>query len=290
MTVSDLRRVEAGGMEGIVFNIQHFCIYDGPGIRTTVFLKGCPLSCLWCHNPESQQPDLQVLFYKEKCTGCGRCGEGNILNGDFVCFHGAKELCGKKMDAEKVMLEVLKDRPFYEKTGGGLTLSGGEPLFQFQFSLELLKKAKENGLHTAVETCGFSPAEHICLISEYTDLFLYDYKETDAGFHKKFTGVENRQILENLSLLAQLRKPVVLRCPVIPGYNNRQDHFEGIGRTANAFENIMSVEIIPYNPIGEDKYCSLGHQPQKIDPPDEQDKKDWLSAISKICTKTVCLC
>lgn len=198
---------------GIVFNIQKFCLQDGPGIRTTVFLKGCPLHCAWCHNPESHSEKSCVLYDKEKCVGCGKCGE-TCQNGAHAfttehtvdrekcitcgacvkaCDNDALELVGKEMSVDEVLSEVLKDRAFYENSGGGLTLSGGEPLLQFDFSYEVLRQARLNGINTCVETCGFTSTEKITKIAQVTDVFLYDWKLTDDELHKRYTGVSNQR-------------------------------------------------------------------------------------------------
>lgn len=244
-------------MDGKIFNIQKFCVNDGPGIRTTVFLKGCPLRCLWCHNPESQSKDNQILFFESKCAHCGRCRDLTPNDLDFFCPSDAKEICGKTVSTEEVVVEVMKDLVFYENSGGGVTLSGGEPLFQFAFALELLQKCKEQKLHTAMETCGFAPKNHMAQIAEYTDLFLFDVKESDPQRHKAYTGVDNGLILENLLLLNELKKDVILRCPIIPGYNDRQENYDRICQLANTLPSVIGIEIEPYHGLGEHKYAAL---------------------------------
>lgn len=251
---------------GKIFDIQHFCTDDGPGIRTTVFLKGCPLRCLWCHNPESQLAENEILFYREKCTGCGRCRGLTADSGDFVCYSGAKRVCGREATAPEVLEAVMKDELFYKNSGGGITLSGGEPLFQPNFALEILRLSKERGLHTAVETCGFVKPEILCQAAEFTDLFLFDFKETDPEKHRAYTGADNALILENLRLLETMGKDVILRCPIIPGYNDREDHFDGICAVANRHRNILRVEIEPYHAFGEAKYAALGRQSADVVP------------------------
>ena len=266
-------------VKGTVFNIQRFCVNDGPGIRTTVFLKGCPLSCVWCHNPESQRFEPEILFYKDKCTGCGRCKCVTAADRDFVCFNGAKEICGKTVSANEVTAEVLKDKPFYENSGGGVTLSGGEPLAQYDFSLELLKKAKENGIHTAIETCGYAEKSKILEIAKYVDLFLFDCKETDQELHKEYTGVDNKIILENLKALSDAGSKIILRCPIIPGFNDRAEHFKGISEIAGKLSGIEHIEVEPFHPLGESKYSALGREVADIPVPSGKTVDKWIKQI-----------
>ncbi len=274
-------------MNGTIFNIQRFCINDGPGIRTTVFLKGCPLKCIWCHNPESQAREPEIMFYKDKCTKCGGCVNVTVNDSDFVCINDAKEICGKEISSDEVIKEVLKDEIFYKNSGGGITISGGEPFYQFDFSLELVKKAKENGLHTAIETCGFVKNSDLKKIAEFVDLFLYDYKETNSERHKNFTGVDNAVIIDNLSFLNNINKDVILRCPIIKGCNDRREHFEGIAEIANRYKNILHIEIEPYHSLGEGKYGALGKNVQKFSVADEKEKNEYLRAIQKNSYKKV---
>ncbi len=247
-------------MEGMVFNIQRFCTNDGPGIRTVVFLKGCPLHCIWCHNPESQGFDHELMFYRHKCKGCGRCVDRAEKELDFVCYHKAKEWCGKTMSVEEVLAEVKRDLPYYESSGGGVTLSGGEPLAQFEYALKILRRAKEEGMHTAVETSGFVAKEKMAQIAEWVDLFLYDIKETNAALHERYTGVSNELILQNLDLLEQVSKNVVLRCPIVVGCNDRSEHYRNIAELANTHSNVIRIEVEPYHQLGEEKYVALGRE------------------------------
>lgn len=267
-------------MTGMVFDIQKFSIHDGPGIRTTVFLKGCPLRCLWCHNPESQESGLEISLVPSKCIGCGYCFKACPLNchviaphGERVfnharcrrcgvcaekCYAGAIELIGREMSVEQVMADVERDRPFYETSGGGMTLSGGEPLFQFDFTRALLQEAKRRELHTCVETCGFAPFEQIEQLMPFVDLFLYDYKETDPERHREYTGVPREVIVENLIRLDRLGAKIILRCPIVPGLNARDDHFAGIAALANRFDNIREIHLMPYHPLGKSKSERIG--------------------------------
>lgn len=264
---------------GMIFDIQHFCIDDGPGIRTTVFMKGCPLRCLWCHNPEGMKRERQVSYDSQKCIRCGRCEgsclhHGHIVNGEEhrldrsncigcgscmeACPTDALRIYGRSMTVEEVLEDVLGDKPFYDNSGGGITLSGGEPLSQSAFALELLKRSKEANLHTCIETCGYCSLEVMKEAADFTDLILFDVKETDKKFHKRFTGVDNDRILANLWMLLEIGKPVILRCPVIPGCNDRKEHFEEIARLSEKMKNVQEIHLEPYHPFGLDKYGKLG--------------------------------
>ena len=263
---------------GTVFNIQKFCINDGPGIRTTVFLKGCMLDCKWCHNPESKQRAPQILLHADKCIGCGECAkvcrrglhsfadgahlfERNACIGCGECAEvcvGALELCGYEKTVDEVMAEVIKDAAFYKNSGGGMTLSGGEPFMQHEFALELLKSAKERGLHTCIETCGYVDSKILEKFIPYVDMFLWDIKETDDERHKQYTGVSNAKILSNLALLNEKGASVVLRCPLIPGYNLRDEHLYAIGELAESLGCVTRVDVEPYHPLGASKSQALG--------------------------------
>lgn len=265
-------------MNGKIFNIQRFSINDGPGIRTTVFMKGCPLSCVWCHNPESQNTFPEMFFDSEKCINCGKCkavcGQNRHIfdSGKHVflrdncalcmkcivnCPVGIIELCGKDMSSDEAVAEVLRDKEFYEQSGGGITLSGGEPLLQYDFSLEILQKAKQSGIHTAVETSGYCNKE-LSEICQYVDLWLYDIKVFSEREHVKYTGVSNKKISENLHYLNELGANIVLRCPIIPEINFNENHFGKIADLANKLRNIAEIDLEPYHPMGIDKAKRLG--------------------------------
>ncbi len=270
-------------LKGIVFDIQHFCVDDGPGIRTTVFLKGCPLHCAWCHNPEGLSPSPQMFFHADKCVLCGRCttvckrGGHSIIENKHVfarencircgacaaqCPAEALRITGKEMTVEEVLTDVLSDKPFYETSGGGITLSGGEPLSQGEFACALLKAAKDADLNTCVETSGFCTEAVLEEAAAYTDLFLLDVKETDDTRHKQFTGVDLKTILSNAHRLAYMQKPIILRCPVILGCNDRTTHFEQIAALADELHTVREIHLEPYHPFGLDKYESLGLDPE----------------------------
>lgn len=275
--------------KGTVFNIQRFCTNDGPGIRTTVFLKGCPLSCLWCHNPEGRSSDRQILFDGDKCTHCGKCVGLTVDDADFFCANDAKKICGKNVLAQDVMNDVVKDRVFYKNSGGGLTLSGGEPLSQFEFALELLRLAKAEGLHTCVETSGYLPTHNLLAAAKYVDLFLFDWKITDSELHKKYIGADNRQIRENLEALNEIGAKVILRCPIIPDVNDTPEHFLGIAELANTLECVTEVQIEPYHDLGVHKYKALGKAdlPGQFSVPDDASVQKWIDEISAQTTVLV---
>ena len=266
-------------VKGTIFNIQKFCVNDGPGIRTTVFLKGCPLRCLWCHNPESNRAVPELFFDGEKCSRCGRCAavcpkgvhsvtaEGHDLLRDRcmacgacakACLNDALETVGYEITAEDALKEVSRDELFYKNSGGGMTVSGGEPFAQPEFTLALLSGAKSRGYHTCVETCGYAPTELLERAAAVTDLFLFDYKLTDPELHKRYTGVSNDRILANLHRLDALGAPTVLRCPIIPTVNDTPEHFAGIAATANSLAHVTGIDIEPYHPLGSGKSRRLG--------------------------------
>lgn len=297
--------------KGTVFNIQKCSVNDGPGIRTTVFLKGCPLNCLWCHNPESKKSEPQVMLFPSKCVGCGECvktcpeglhsfgpdGTHNIRRSQCLscgtctanCV-GALEMCGKQMTTKEVLEQVLADKVFYEHSGGGMTLSGGEPLFQPAFTLELLKKAKEQGLHTCIETCGFAPWHVIEAVKPYVDLFLWDVKETDSTYHRKFTGVPNEPILENLRKLDAAGAKIVLRCPIIPGCNDRPELLQAIGQLAESLHGVQRIDVSPYHPLGKSKSEALDidYALGELSFTEEETVQSWIKTIAAHTSVQVC--
>ena len=289
--------------KGNVFNIQRFSVNDGPGIRTTIFLKGCPLNCLWCHNPESIRPEPEISFSRQFCRGCGRCVsvcrkdcikvahtaelDRNRCNlcGDCVksCIFGALKIIGKYMSADDVMEEAIKDKHYYEASSGGITISGGEPMFQSAFTLEILKKAKQSSVHTCLETCGFCDFEKLKECSSYTDIFLYDYKESDSMKHKRFTGAGNEIIRENLLKIDEIGKNIILRCPIIPGKNDTSGHFRGIAEMANRLKNVIEINVEPYHPMGKSKSQQIGreYEPEGLSFVDDDISDKWVQEIKK---------
>ncbi len=292
-------------MTGTIFNIQKFSINDGPGIRTTVFMKGCPLRCLWCHNPESNSSKLEMFFNAEKCVGCRRCAgackrgghifgeashsylrESCIMCGECAkeCLTDALEVVGREASVDEVIADVMRDKIFYDNSGGGMTLSGGEPMAQFEFTYGLLKAAKEKGLHTCIETCGFAKSENYAKIVPLIDIFLFDYKETDPVRHKEYTGVDNRLILENLKMLDEMGAKIILRCPIIPTLNDREEHFKGIADMANSLKNVLEINIEPYHPLGSGKSETLGKEYalKELTFPEEATVTEWIAKVASM--------
>lgn len=287
--------------KGNVLNIQRFCTDDGPGIRTTVFLKGCPLKCIWCHNPESQNFRREIMYEAEKCVNCGNCvficpndchrieqshiflrkncvGCGNCAD---VCPVKALELYGKEMCAEDVLETVRRDRAFYDATKGGMTVSGGEPLFQPRFTAEVLRLCKEERIHTALETCGYASETVFSEVLSDCNTVLFDIKETDEEKHIAYTGVSLKPILRNLEILNEKGIPFVIRAPIIPTLNDREDHFENLKRLREKFENCEKIQIMPYHDFGSYKYQKLGRRYacEATTPPTEEKIKEWKQNI-----------
>ena len=292
--------------KGLIFDIQRFSLHDGPGIRTTVFLKGCPLSCLWCHNPESRSDRPEIVFYRAKCIGCGRCIEvctNNALVSDEehvdrtkcrvcgecvrACPSEALQMAGRVVAVSDVLAAVMRDEPFYRRSGGGVTLSGGEPLYQYEFSYSLLAALKDHGLHTAVETCGLSPWERIAGLAPLTDLFLYDIKVMDPAKHEKLCKADNSTILDNARMLSAEAVEIIFRTPIIPGLNDTPDDLRRLGEFILSLPGERKLELMPYHRIGSGKYEALGLQYPLVDleAPDNLDEQ--RTALTSMGVKLV---
>lgn len=240
-------------MKALIADIKHLAIHDGNGIRTTVFFKGCPLKCVWCHNPESISFKPQIAFYKNKCIGCGECRKDSFEVKN--CLGEAKILYGKEMTVEELLPKLLEDKDFYAMSGGGVTLSGGECLCQVDFCVKLLKELKEKGINTAIDTCGFVPQENIDRVLPFTDVFLYDIKAIDEDVHIKYTGQSNKIILENLKYIDSKGKSVEIRIPFVPDYNDNQ--IEKIADYVKDLKSVIAVKILPYHNFSKSKYDAL---------------------------------
>lgn len=263
---------------GIVFDIKKYSINDGPGIRTTIFLKGCPLHCEWCHNPESQSPRPEMIFRPGRCDLCGACLEacqhaaitwsldGPLTNREAcqrcgecaeVCYSEARQMVGRQMSLPEVMAEIRQDLVFYEESGGGVTLSGGEPLFQKNFSLAILKTCHKQNIHTVLDTCGYASWQAFEQVAPYVDLFLYDLKAIDPVKHLQYTGQSNESILANLERLSHLGANLLVRIPVIPGVNADNHEMKQIGAYLSSLPHPPPVELLAYHNIAESKYAGL---------------------------------
>jgi len=277
--------------KGLVFDIKKYAIHDGPGIRTTVFFKGCPLQCLWCHNPESRQDHAELGFRKNRCARCGQCGQtcprGAIIVGENYpvtnvercilcgrcvdnCTAGAREIIGRQMMVGQVMAEVERDIIFYDQSGGGVTFSGGEPLMQPDFLLALLNQCRQKNIHTAIDTSCYAEPEIVESVVKTADLFLCDIKHMNSQIHERFTGAGNDLILENIKLISQSGKKIVIRIPVIPGFNDDPANIEATGKFAASLQGIGRIDILPFNSGGIEKSTRLtgGIEPVRFDTPD----------------------
>ncbi len=242
-------------MKAMITEIKRFAVHDGDGIRTTVFFKGCNLNCAWCHNPETISKNKQLAFYEHKCSGCGKCRNACRYSSEIcdlcgkcteVCPLSARKIYGTEMTAEEILEIILRDKAFYETSGGGVTFSGGECMLQADFLAGLLKKCKENSIHTAVDTAGNVPRESFIKVLPYTDIFLYDIKTADPALHKKYTGSGNRLILENLKFLSDSGAKITVRVPVIGGVNDSESEIKSIAEILKPL-NIFKTELLPYH-------------------------------------------
>jgi len=255
-----------GSPAGLIFHLMRFSLRDGPGIRTTVFLKGCPLRCSWCHNPEGQSFGPSLMFFEERCRHCGDCAP--------VCPHGLKEceacgrcveacvaearqLAGRSISVAEALAEVERDVVFFDESGGGVTLSGGEPLAQPEFAEALLAACRARGIHTALDTCGMAPRDVLLRVAVHADLVLFDLKAIEGGLHAKYTGAPNTVILENLEALAAAGRSVIVRYPLIPGVNDGAGELRAMAEFLRPL-GLRRVDLLPYHRMGIDKYRRLG--------------------------------
>ena len=269
-------------MQGYIFDIKKFAVHDGHGIRTTVFFKGCPLRCIWCHNPEGIYHKKQLGYLSHKCVHCGACAgvcpsAAQTLDSEHVhhfdrskcvlcgkcvtvCRSRALALYGRYVTVDEILPTLLQDRDFFEESNGGVTLSGGEALLQAEFCLELLKRLKGEGIDTSVDTCGFVPAEAIRNVLPYTDTFLYDLKHMDSEAHRRLTGQPNELILSNLRLIGDMGGKVEIRVPLIPDYNDAPENIHAMGKFLKDLPCIQRIKVLPYHDFARTKYTSLDMQ------------------------------
>jgi len=316
---------------GIVFDLQRNALHDGPGIRTCVFLKGCPLACLWCHNPESQDGRPQVGFFDERCVRCGACAAacpngvhcitpgGHVLDRTLcvrcgrcvaACAYNALHLAGRTMTVGQVMDVVRRDVAYYKASGGGVTISGGEPMRQLEFTRALLAAAKGDGVHTCLDTCGHAPTAGYELVLAHVDRFLLDYKATDpigesaatrngqatgasaaVSRHRELTGVSNDLILANLDWLYAHGASITLRCPIIPGMNDTPDHWQAIADLSRKCPGLVGIEIMAYHDMGNHKYgrYNMSNPLPGQAPPDAAARQGWLQHLRDLGCSRVTL-
>lgn len=291
-------------LEGLIFDIRKFSLHDGPGIRTTVFFKGCPLSCWWCHNPESQSASQEIMLWDSRCIRCGSCipecpigaierDDGHILTDRDtcivcsscvgVCAAEARELVGRKMTVNEVMHAIERDRIFFDESEGGVTFSGGEPLAQRSFLAALLERCKAVDLHTAVDTSGYASWKAIDSLHANVDLFLYDIKIMDDARHRKYTGVSNALILENLQKLSELGHRIIVRVPIIPGINDDQENLSQIARFASRLPHLERIDILPFHASAQGKYERLARENRLPDTASPSDAH--MAGISDLLTQ-----
>lgn len=287
-------------LTGTIFGIQHFSIHDGHGVRTNVFFKGCPIRCVWCHNPEGIGPDPLLAYSAAKCVGCGACftlcpsvhrmfGGAHVLDRDacaacFRCVEAcpgqALEQVGARMTVDEVMEDVLRDMRYYRASGGGVTLSGGEPMMQFDFAAALLEACREHQIGTALETCGVARREQYERILPLVDTFLYDIKESDPARHREFTGADNAVILSNLAYLSEHGARILLRCPIIPRLNDREEHLVYLAELSKRHRGVEGIELMPYHKLGTSKAGRMGLAPQAaFDEPEAGAADRWNEII-----------
>jgi pyruvate formate lyase activating enzyme len=287
---------------GTIFDIKRFAVHDGPGIRTTVFFKGCPLRCAWCHNPESMKIQRQIVFFENKCIGCGecfkRCPNGAViatpegrkyyrdkckLCGTCVeyCYAEATVMQGKIVNVEEVVEEVKKDMPFYKNSNGGMTISGGEPTLQPEFCSAIFEACQKEGMHTALDTSGHVKLETLKEILKHVDLILYDIKHLDPAIHKEYTGVSNELILSNLREINKLGIPIEIRMPTIPGINDTESNLLALCNLVDELRSIERIRLLPYHRLGEGKYqrLDMDYRLKGLETPKKERMKEIVNFI-----------
>jgi pyruvate formate lyase activating enzyme len=298
--------VQMKNLKGLVYDLQHFAIHDGPGIRTLVYMKGCPLKCLWCSTPQTQKGTFEIIHIETNCQECGRCVETCPVDAITIsedtglqidrkrcthcadcveaCPHQALEFAGKHMTVEELFKEIDKDSPFYRRSNGGVTIGGGEATMQHEYVSEVLKMCKKRYIHTAMETCGFVKWEHLEKILEYLDLVYMDIKHMDPIVHEELTGVSNELILENARRTSDLR-PLIIRIPVVPGCNDSHENISATAKfAAELGDNFMRIELLPYHQFGTQTYSRLGrdYMLSDVEAPTE-DQMNRLKMLVESC-------
>lgn len=289
-------------VKGLIFDIKRYAIHDGPGIRTTVFFKGCPLRCQWCHNPEGQESTPEIMVRSERCAeecqDCvSQCPQGAISKDgevilvdqtkcDFcakcreVCVYEAVDIIGREVEVRDVIDEIEKDRIFFDESGGGISFSGGEPLMQLDFLGALLVEVKKKEIRITVDTCGYAPFDALDSIRENVDLFLYDIKIMDDKKHKEYTGMSNQIIIENLRKLSEKGSSIAIRIPIIPGVNDDEENIQSIAKFLLLLDNIKHINLLPFHRGGIEKYKRLGKKIQaKAVPPPSNEKIEGIKKM-----------
>jgi len=298
--VDELVDLPRGSETGIIFGLQHFSVDDGPGIRTAVFLKGCNLHCPWCHNPESIEGMPELLYRSGRCVSCGYCGNicpngvhrvkfgkhvvsanGCDVCGECtdVCRNRALEIVGRRISSREIVEQAKRDLRYYNISGGGLTITGGEPMYQCEFALDIAELAQQEGIDVVLETNGIAPFEDYQKLLPSVNLFLIDYKLTDPRQHRRLTGVSNTLVLENIRKLYAVGAKIVLRCPIIPSVNDNDEHFAAIAALTQEHSGILGFELMPYHKLGVTKAGALGRTPCEFEQLDETAETVWEQRI-----------